>query len=117
MKSTLMENCLKFFFIKHLWNPTAWHQGLCLWVHGIIISTSPCSEKPVVLRQDTETVYVHKHMYTCTHMTVHASIHRLTHRTQNALDQNVRRPWFSSGSATSLCHLPYATYSEVLGLC
>jgi len=118
MKSTLDGKlCLKFFFIQHLWIPTAWHQSTCLWVHGIIISTSPCSEKPVLLIQDTETMYVQKHMHTRTHMTIRASEHRLTHGTQNAVDQNVRRPWFSLGSATSLCRLPYAIYSEVLGLC
>lgn len=80
MKSTLDGKlCLKFFFIKHLWNPTAWHRSTCLWVHGIIISTSLGSEKPIVLTQDTETLYRHKHMYTCTHTTVHTSVHRVMH--------------------------------------
>lgn len=50
---------LKKLLIKHLWNPTAWHQSACVEVNVIIMRTKPCSAKLVVVTPDTET-----HMHT-----------------------------------------------------
>lgn len=46
----------------------AWHKSTCLGVHGIIISTSPSSEKLILPIQHTEMTHAHPRAYTHVHI-------------------------------------------------